>query len=83
MKKIYLSALTIAICLCSCMSHEDADFSEQDNAAIKENAEKIFGNIDPSQNWSSIKKGTINITAECYCSERSRDQEQRKGGNGF
>lgn len=64
MKKIYLSALTIAICLCSCMSHEDADFSEQDNAAIKENAEKIFGNIDPSQNWSSIKKGTINITAD-------------------
>ena len=64
MKKYFLSALTIAICLCSCMNHEDASFNEQDNAAIKENAEKIFGNIDPSQNWSAIKKGTIKITAD-------------------
>ena len=46
MKKFILPALTIAISLCSCMSHDDANYDGQDNAAIIENAEKIFGTID-------------------------------------
>ena len=62
MKKFIISAFTIAICLCSCMSHEDADINE-DTAAIIENAKKYFGVIDPKQNWSSIKKGSVSITA--------------------
>ena len=63
MKKFYLFALSIAICLCSCTSHEDAGVIDPSDAVIKENAEKIFGNIDPNQNWSSITKGTIKIKA--------------------
>ena len=58
MKKIFLTALTIAISLCSCMNHEDAD--GYNDTAIRENAQKIFGDIDPSQDWSSINKGFSN-----------------------
>ena len=49
MKKIFLTSLTIAISLCSCMNHEDAD--GYNDTAIRENAQKIFGDIDPSQDW--------------------------------
>ena len=52
MKKFILPALTIAISLCSCMSHDDANYDGQDNAAIIENAEKIFGTIDAKQRFS-------------------------------
>lgn len=62
MKKIFLTALTIAISLCSCMNHEDAD--GYNDTAIRENAQKIFGDIDPSQDWSSINKGVIKVTAD-------------------
>lgn len=64
MKKFYLSALTIAISLCSCMNHEDADINNQDDALIKANAVKLLGSIDPSQDWNSITQGSINITAD-------------------
>ena len=68
MKKIVLSALTIAFTLSSCMSHDDSSLSQynqdQDDALIKENAQKVFGNIDPSQDWNSINQGSVTITAD-------------------
>ena len=74
MKKFILPALTIAISLCSCMSHDDANYDGQDNAAIIENAEKIFGTIDPTQDWSSINKGSISIIADADLNDIAKIQ---------
>ena len=74
MKKFILPALTIAISLCSCMSHDDANYDGQDNAAIIENAEKIFGTIDANQDWSSINKGSISIIADADLNDIAKIQ---------
>lgn len=63
MKKILLSALAVAFTLCSCTNHDDSIFNQED-ALIKENAQKVFGNIDPSQDWNSINQGSVTITAD-------------------
>ena len=74
MKKFILPALTIAISLCSCTSHDDANYDGQDNAAIIENAEKIFGTIDANQDWSSINKGSISIIADADLNDIAKIQ---------
>ena len=74
MKKFILPALTIAISLCSCMSHDDANYDGQDNAAIMENAEKYFGTIDANQDWSSINKGSISIIADADLNDIAKIQ---------
>ena len=74
MKKFILPALTIAISLCSCMSHDDANYDGQDNAAIIENAEKIFGTIDANQDWSSINKGSVSIIADADLNDIAKIQ---------
>jgi hypothetical protein len=38
--------------------------NEYNNALIKENAQKVFGNIDPAQDWNSIKQGSVTIMAD-------------------
>ena len=63
MKKIVLSAIAIAFTLCGCTSHDEGN-DEYNNALIKENAQKVFGNIDPAQDWNSIKQGSVTITAD-------------------
>ena len=64
MKKIVLSAIAIAFTLCSCTSHDEGNVNEYNNALIKENAQKVFGNIDAAQDWNSIKQGSVTITAD-------------------
>ena len=61
MKKLLVLALCTTIFLISC---SDYDFSGQEQIAIKENAEKIFGLIDPNQDWSSVNSGTITVKAD-------------------
>lgn len=65
MKKIaflFFAGLVLA----SCSEHSDnVDYNVPlDKATINANAEKFFGTIDPNQDWSSIKKGTVSITAD-------------------
>lgn len=64
MKKIVLSAIAIAFTLCGCTSHDEGNVNEYNNALIKENAQKVFGNIDAAQDWNSIKQGSVTITAD-------------------
>ena len=39
------------------------DFDENNTALTKENAENIFGIIDPNQDWSNVNSGTVTVTA--------------------
>jgi uncharacterized protein YcfL len=68
MKKIFLLTIAIAFTLCGCTSHDEGNMNEynlnQENALIKENAQKVFGNIDAAQDWNSIKQGSVTITAD-------------------
>ena len=67
MKKLHLVLMTAASLLfVNCMNHDD-DMNVNiplDKNAVSENAKELFGDIDPSQNWSSITKGSIIITAD-------------------
>ena len=64
MKKTPLILFASLSMIFSCSDHDDLDVNVSlDQSAIKENAKTIFGDIDPSQNWSSITKGTVNILA--------------------
>ena len=71
MKKLLVLALCTTISLISCNEY---DFSGQEQIAIKENAEKVFGLIDPNQDWSSVNSGTITITADADLNEISKVQ---------
>lgn len=68
MKKIAFFLLASSLLLVNCSSHDDVTASEPnvplDQTAIKANAEKLFGTIDPSQNWSSTSQGVVNIVAD-------------------
>ena len=52
--------------LVGCMNHDDATSVNipLDKNAINENAKNIFGEIDPSQDWSSITQGQVTVTAD-------------------
>lgn len=50
----------------NCMNHDD-DMNVNiplDKNAVSENAKELFGEIDPSQDWSSITQGSIIVTAD-------------------
>lgn len=78
MKKIVVSTLAIALTLCSCINRDESTADEyqqsQDEALIKENALKIFGNIDPAQDWNSIKQGTVTIKADANLKDIAKVQ---------
>ena len=67
MRKLHLVLMTAASLLfVNCMNHDD-DMNVNiplDKNAISENAKELFGEIDPSQDWSSITQGSIIITAD-------------------
>lgn len=67
MKKLHLVLMTAASLLfVNCMNHDD-DMNVNiplDKNAVSENAKELFGEIDPSQDWSSITQGSIIITAD-------------------
>lgn len=50
------------------------DFEEARQEAIRQNAEKVFGDIDPNQTWSSTVSGTVTITADASLKEIARVQ---------
>lgn len=66
MKKFLFLAFAFAVILVGCSSHDDVTNADRpiDKAAVSENAKAIFGTIDSRQNWSSIKQGSVTITAD-------------------
>ena len=60
MKKVLYLTVGCALAFASCT---EFDFDANRDALIKENAENIFGMIDPNQDWSNVTSGTITVTA--------------------
>lgn len=60
MRKISIYALLSILSLGSCTK----EFVYNDANDIKENAEQIFGLIDPNQDWRTTTSGTITVTAD-------------------
>ena len=56
----------VAFAGCNKFDLNDGDMAKQAQEAqeIKTNAEKIFGKIDPNQNWNSISSGKVSVTAD-------------------
>ena len=71
MKKILFITLTGAMALASC-THFDFEAAEQE--AIKQNAEEVFGLIDPKQDWSNITSGSVTLTADANLKDISKVQ---------
>ena len=65
MKKIGLIAIAVLLVLAGCSKADIYDAEVQ----VKSNAEKIFGNIDPRQDWNLIQSGTVTITANAPLSD--------------
>lgn len=60
MKKTILTAITVLVALSSCTKQMEL---YDVNAAAKNNAESIFGSIDPRQDWNMTVSGTVTVTA--------------------
>ena len=60
MRKISIYALLSILSLGSCTK----EFVYNDANDIKENAEQIFGLIDPNQDWRTTTSGTVTVTAD-------------------
>ena len=71
MKKLFILTILGSLALSSC---SDLDFDSSRAELIKENAENVFGIIDPKQNWSSTKSGTVTITADANLYDVERVQ---------
>ena len=66
MKKRTVLFLAVAVTLAGCSKYGDEFdeyMQEQEIQGTIDNATKIFGAIDPNQDWNSINSGSITITA--------------------
>jgi len=71
MKKLSFLAVCGLMSLASCTHHDmDYDMAQE----IKENAEGIFGLIDPKQDWSNITSGTVTVTANADLTDIAKVQ---------
>ena len=70
MRKISIYALLSILSLGSCTK----EFVYNDANDIKENAEQIFGLIDPNQDWRTTTSGTVSITADANLANISKVQ---------
>lgn len=60
MKRITNLAILALLGLSSCTQ----EFTYDPTQEIQENAENIFGLIDPNQDWHTTTSGTVTITAD-------------------
>lgn len=60
MNKFSYFAILGTLTLVSC---SDFDLDGQMSQVTKENAENLFGLIDPNQDWSNVSSGTVSVTA--------------------
>ena len=65
-----LGAAAIVSCNKFDLNYDEARQAEEAKEAqeVKENAAKIFGEIDPKQDWNSINSGTVSVTANANLS---------------
>lgn len=67
MKKV-IAAIAAAVVVTSCNRFDSGTIAEtlrkQSDLIAMSNAQKIFGDIDPDQDWNSIKSGTVTVTAD-------------------
>jgi len=61
MKKLFILTILGSLALSSC---SDLDLDGAQAQQTKENAEEVFGIIDPNQDWSCINTGSVSITAD-------------------
>ena len=61
MKKLFILTILGSLALSSC---SDLDLDGAQAQQIKENAEEVFGIIDPNHNWDMTTTGSITITAD-------------------
>ncbi len=61
MKKLFILTILGSLALSSC---SDLDLDGAQAQQIKENAEELFGIIDPNQDWRCIDSGSIQVTAD-------------------
>ena len=66
-----LGAAAIVSCNKFDLNYDEARQAEEAKEAqeVKENAAKIFGEIDPKQDWNSINSGTVSVTANANLSD--------------
>ena len=64
-KKLFF-ILASSLFIASCAKHEIVPITppSDDQQATKDRAKEILGNIDPTQEWNSIKSGSVTITAD-------------------
>ena len=60
MNKLSYFAILGTLTLVSC---SDLDIDSQMSQVTKENAENLFGLIDPNQDWSNVSSETVSVTA--------------------
>lgn len=70
-KILFIATIVGMIILVGCQRF---DFEEARQDAIRQNAEKIFGAIDPNQDWNSSVSGTVTITADASLKNIARVQ---------
>ena len=70
MRKISIYALLSILSLGSCTK----EFVYNDANDIKENAEQIFGLIDPNQDWRTTTSGTVTVTADADLADIAKVQ---------
>ena len=64
-KKLFF-ILASSLLIASCSKHEIVPITppSDDQQATKDRAKEILGNIDPAQEWNSIKSGSVTIVAD-------------------
>ena len=70
MKKITNLAILALLGLSSCTQ----EFTYDPTQEIQENAENIFGLIDPNQDWRTTTSGTVTVTADAPLSDITKVQ---------
>lgn len=70
MKRITSLAILALLGLSSCTQ----EFTYDPTQEIKENAENIFGLIDPNQDWRTTTSGTVTVTANAPLSDITKVQ---------
>ena len=70
MKRIKYLAILALIGLSSCTQEFNYDPTQE----IQENAENIFGLIDPNQDWRTTTSGTVTVTANAPLSDIAKVQ---------
>ena len=71
MKRILILTVCGGLAFASCT---DFDFSNDRTQQIKDNAEEIFGIIDPNQDWKMVTSGTVTVTADAPLTDVAKVQ---------